>query len=699
MSSLLEAALAYAEAGYAVLPLSAGNKTPITKNGVKDATVDPVQITTWWKTWPEANIGIAVGAVSGIIGIDLDYKDGCDPNFLKRIPVTVTTCSPAGGHHPYFRYANGEIKNGLKLETGATIRSDGYYFVVAPSVLSDGTEYKWHGRSLIDGELAEIPEWIEQLAHEKAQEKARFKLKDEIPKGEQHTTLFQQGCSLRAQGFTEEEILAAFVISNGRLQEPAPLENLKALAADICKRYPQGTKPKDEPEPTETEEEKEPPKNEFPVDALGDMMSGVAQVVASKVSAPIEMACSSVLAAAALCVQPFYNLDAFGKVRPISLYFVTIAESGERKSTVDNMVLLEHQLWRKEKEEIYNKEKAQYKEDLENWKNRQFDKKSKDTGPMGMTDKKPTAPKAPVLFVSEPTVEGLFYCLKFHRDSVGLFSDEGGTFLGGHSMRQENVKATLGKLNHLWDGSPIDRIRKGKDDGEIDVLYGKRLSAHLLIQPKLARELFDNEYAKSQGFLARCLTCEPKSKIGERDFLYSFSVPEELTGFRKRVRELLEKTPPEEPQVLVPTDAAIEVLKAFYMEIEPKQKAGAELSSIRDFASKVVEHSVRIAAVLKAFEGSDGLSIDAETMERAIKIGRFYLANQARTTEKTSTFPSKDAEVLHTLIGRKKEWRLRELIAMAPRRMKKKNVILPHINALQKAGFCRFDPETSVVKI
>src|SRR5215469_11221378 len=72
---LLAAALAYAARGWAVFPLQPGGKKPMAgSNGFKDATIDHAQIEAWWTKNPDANIGIATGAASGISVLDVDVK-------------------------------------------------------------------------------------------------------------------------------------------------------------------------------------------------------------------------------------------------------------------------------------------------------------------------------------------------------------------------------------------------------------------------------------------------------------------------------------------------------------------------------------------------------------------------------------------------------------------------------------------------
>lgn len=59
-----------------MFPLKARDKAPATKHGFKDATTDSKQIAAWWEGWPEQNIGVATGEVSGIWVLDVDDEDG-----------------------------------------------------------------------------------------------------------------------------------------------------------------------------------------------------------------------------------------------------------------------------------------------------------------------------------------------------------------------------------------------------------------------------------------------------------------------------------------------------------------------------------------------------------------------------------------------------------------------------------------------
>jgi Bifunctional DNA primase/polymerase, N-terminal len=53
-----------------VLPLT--GKRPLIAGGVHAASRDPTIIEQWWRRWPHASIGIACGAPSGVVVIDID---------------------------------------------------------------------------------------------------------------------------------------------------------------------------------------------------------------------------------------------------------------------------------------------------------------------------------------------------------------------------------------------------------------------------------------------------------------------------------------------------------------------------------------------------------------------------------------------------------------------------------------------------
>ena len=74
----------------------------------------------------------------------------------------------------------------------------------------------------------------------------------------------------------------------------------------------------------------------YPVQALGPVLSAGALAIARKIQAPVAMAAQSVLAVAALAAQAHADVQlSYGQSRPLSLALVTVASSGDRKTSTD----------------------------------------------------------------------------------------------------------------------------------------------------------------------------------------------------------------------------------------------------------------------------------------------------------------------------------------------------------------------------
>ena len=155
-STILEAALAYAERGWKVFPLQPNTKIPFPgTNGVKDATDDAETIKAWWKVHPDANLALACGEPSGIwvVDIDVGHKAGVDGfESLKErhiaLPRTIYQDTPSGGRHMLYKCsADEKPRNKNSFMPGIDIRGTGYYIVLAPSVI-DGKRYDMRNRDL-----------------------------------------------------------------------------------------------------------------------------------------------------------------------------------------------------------------------------------------------------------------------------------------------------------------------------------------------------------------------------------------------------------------------------------------------------------------------------------------------------------------------------------------------------------------------
>jgi hypothetical protein len=166
-SELLRAALDCAARGWRVRPLS--GKKPILVGWPEKASTDPDTISRWWTQHPNANVGIATGAASGLVVLDLDGEAGSDTRAKLEqdhgpLPSTIEVLTGAGVHI-YFRHPGSAIGNRKGLLPGLDVRGD------AGNVVAPGSTHPETGRMYLfeveqgpnEVQLADLPPWLLQL--------------------------------------------------------------------------------------------------------------------------------------------------------------------------------------------------------------------------------------------------------------------------------------------------------------------------------------------------------------------------------------------------------------------------------------------------------------------------------------------------------------------------------------------------------
>lgn len=369
----------------------------------------------------------------------------------------------------------------------------------------------------------------------------------------------------------------------------------------------------------------------FPLDALGEL-AGAAQAIHEHVQVAEGTAGMSVLLATALIAQAHIDVSIDGRRFPTSLFGMTVAESGDRKSQTDSFAMRAHRAWEEEKsKERAKKLKSQFAAQnkwlaaVEKLKS-EFDEPDEleeellELGPM------PSVEPEPTLTVSSPTFEGLIRSYKVGIPYKGLFSDEGATFFGGHAMRQDGgVKATIAGLSKLWDGAAIQRTNAA--EGESYALWSRRLSAHLMLQPVIAREVMSSVLLREQGFLPRFLLTWPKSYKGMR--LYKGTNPlddSRLQRYWQNMTSLLSLPAQTEEggglktREVTLTEAARNKWIDAYNKIEVEIGVDGKYAEISAFGSKAAEIAARISGVLAFAEDPNVSEIHERHVDGGVAI-------------------------------------------------------------------------------
>ena len=266
--ALKDAALRYADNGWKVFPLHGivegvctcgtncgknAGKHPRIGDWDENASDDPAVIDRWWGLWPDANIGLKTGSVSGVWILDLDNKRSIElPNGVLlsegdhslrelenehgKVPATLVCETGSGGKHLYFEWADDcPIRNRASVLPSVDVRGEGGYVVAPPSVHLSGSQYRWADEG---DPIARPPSWLVGIV---TKERERLDVTDSTVVGEggRNDFLFRVAARLRGVHRLDlEDLFGALLVRNQRHCSP-PLDREEVwLIAQSASQYP-----------------------------------------------------------------------------------------------------------------------------------------------------------------------------------------------------------------------------------------------------------------------------------------------------------------------------------------------------------------------------------------------------------------------------------------------------------------------------
>lgn len=290
---------------------------------------------------------------------------------------------------------------------------------------------------------------------------------------------------------------------------------------------------------------------------------------------------------------------------------------------------------------------------------------------------------------------------------MGLFSTEGASFIGGYGMSDESKLRTAAGLSKLWDGEPIDRVRGGDGDA---VLNGRRLAAHLMVQPGVADVLLSDAAISDQGLLSRMLIAAPDSTAGSR--LWSDPPPDaeaNIKSYCMRLQEILghplpvtiEKPNELEPPVLQLSQDARSLWIKFSDRIETQLGPHGKYAPIKSRANKMPEMAARIAATLTLLENSRATHVHVEHMQRGASLAEYYAEEALRLSSIAKISEDlRDAQQL--LLWLQTKWSsdvvsLPDIYQLGPHRIGNQAIAIRCAQVLEQHGYLkRLDGVTKV---
>ncbi|MDJ0821573.1 MAG: YfjI family protein [Paracoccaceae bacterium] len=453
----------------------------------------------------------------------------------------------------------------------------------------------------------------------------------------------------------------------------------------------------------------------FPAHALGPLELAATAIV-HRTDAPFALAAQSALAAASLATQAHADVETLQSPKPVSVFALSVAESGERKSACDMLAL-------QGVREFERKRQLQYAERFQSYQNEAdlYDsqrrailskKQDADAARAGLDNlgPEPKAPIAPELLLTDPTMEGLLKHYEVSQPCLGIFSDEGGQFLGGFGMTSDNRLKTAAAMSKFWDGGSVNRTRSST--GPSRTFYDKRLTTHLMIQPRIAEALLADETLRDQGLLSRMLIAWPVSRIGQRKISMTVDpaadarAEQHLSAFHRRIDALLdsglpETSSPRHRRALALSPEARDVLIQYYNTIEERQADGGAFHLIRGFASKAVEQAVRLSGVLQLYLDDTSEQVEVAQIASGIALMDWYLSETKRLLEATAVpEPLQKAEKLRLWLVHK--WRdhcidIRTIVRLGPNAIRNATLARETVQVLERNGWLRRENGPQIV--
>ncbi len=373
---------------------------------------------------------------------------------------------------------------------------------------------------------------------------------------------------------------------------------------------------------------------------LPPTISNAVWEVHDNVQAPIPLIFASAMSVISLAVQDMCDvLRIDGLEGPTSLFFLTVAESGERKTTVDkiftkpirdyeatqaaaNISLLEQHRIEKAKREITKKA-------LEISIQKRLSK-GESTSEQELTIEKLISedkpePRPPKLLFGNSSPEALTNSLFKNSKSAAIISAEGAVVFGSRTLKNE------GMINDTWSGAPtiVDRV-----SSDSYTLNDARLTISIMAPLKVLQDHYKKigSQSRENGSLSRYLVATCPSTQGTR-FLYNRTYFWNRTEvFQNRISAILQgksatgrsEAEGGEREMIEPTPDGLRAWIEYHNRVESELRAGGFLEDIRDHGSKLPEIAARLAALFHYFEGCEG-KISADMINRATQICDWYL--------------------------------------------------------------------------
>ena len=427
----------------------------------------------------------------------------------------------------------------------------------------------------------------------------------------------------------------------------------------------------------------------FPTESLPYPLNEWVITVSESTETPVDMASVCALAVLSCAVQGKFVVSPKSHYdEPLNLYFLIIANSGERKSAI--VRLMTQPIYQYERKE---NERRCLQMESDQLKLSSMKKQIETLEREGNTEEAANVryqyrlleqhqTKSLRLIADDITPEAMTSLLANNNGVLSIITTEGGIFdtLAGRYSNTISIDTVL----KAYSGDPIRVDRKGREG---EVINNPTLTMLISAQDNVLAEIMKNEAFKSRGLTARILYSRPKSKMGNR----SYDTPEIDTdlelAYKQLITKLLEIPYPSNgvlPSIHLSTSAKDKV-KHFHDWLEPKLVDGLE--HMDGWGAKLLGNMLRLSGILHCAKNPkepEQIALSADTAQQAITISKYFLRH---------------AKCVYNLLGTDKDIQLAKHIIKKLQQQEKSELTKYQIYRMCRGSFQKVEDISPILDI
>ena len=351
--------------------------------------------------------------------------------------------------------------------------------------------------------------------------------------------------------------------------------------------------------------------------------------------APVDMIVLAVISAVSQSLQGLIDVEIpTGKIAPVSTVGISIANSGERKTAVENDVNKGIERFTDEDNKNHEMKMTEYniKRNIHERKTAKINKsinlddaaqcKEKVEELLAHSKNSPEKPRLSFIKFESSTSEGFLNKMNENTANACISSSEGGVVLKSRLMQNTAI------INSLNSGDDVTIDTKTAGSFK---LKNARLTFHIMVQPSALESFMkkSKDDVRGNGFLSRAFVCYPTSTCGTRFSQGTVFEQTSLETFNERIHHYLSKSAQlsnhqKDKQILKFNNKAKDYWFGFSNDIESKMVEGGIYQYTKDHAAKLAENAARLAALLHYFDNSSTENISVETLNEGIQLALYF---------------------------------------------------------------------------